>query len=90
MSCAVERCRAGAKDAAGTVVTTGAGAGSRTAAARTGRCSTSGGAQLLRGEPDEVRDTPQEVVEPVRLATARYRRARTRLETRGTQGSRRS
>lgn len=29
---------------------------------------------------------PKEVVEPVRLATARYRRARTRLETEGNSG----
>ncbi len=60
MSCAVERCRAGAKDAAGDRRYPPAPVREAELPLRgRGGAPRAGGAQLLRGEPDEVRDTPQ-------------------------------
>ena len=90
MSCAVERCRAGAKDAAGD-------RRYPPAPVREAELPLHKDGEVLHErvvlsyfEASRTRfvTLPKEVVEPVRLATeqARYRRARTRLETEGNSG----
>ena len=92
MSCAVERCRAGAKDAAGDRRYPPAPVREAELPLRgRGGAPRAGGAQLLRGEPDEVRDTPQgggRAGAPGDERTTGGRAPASRR--RGTQGSRRS
>jgi len=87
MSCAVERCRAGAKDAAGDRRYPPAPVREAELPLR-GRGGAPRAGVLSYSEASRTRfvTLPKEVVEPVRLATARYRRARTRLETEGNSG----
>jgi len=87
MSCAVERCPCGCQRCCGDRRYPPAPVREAELPLRgRGGAPRAGGAQLLRGERTRFVTLPKEVVEPVRLATARYRRARTRLETEGNSG----